>query len=69
MSGMQISGSSDYAGLFGYCARQNVNIYIKDIIVANSKVSGRNYVGSIVGRVEEVQVLNCRSIDNDFRML
>lgn len=65
VSGMQISGSSNYVGLFGYCARRNVNIYIKDITVANSKVSGCNYVGAIVGCAEEVRVLNCRSIDNE----
>lgn len=65
VSGMQISGSADYVGLFGYCSRQNVTFYIKSITLEKSKVSGENYVGAVVGYADDIKVVNCQSIDND----
>lgn len=65
MTGMRISNSSaDYVGLFGECKRHNINSAIKNITVKNSDINGKRFVGAIVGRAEEINIENCRSIAN-----
>ena len=65
VTGMRISNSSaDYVGLFGECRRHNINSAIKNITVKNSDINGKNFVGAIVGRAEEINIENCRSIAN-----
>lgn len=62
---MRISNSStDYVGLFGECRRHNINSAIKNITVKNSDINGKRFVGAIVGRAEEINIENCRSIAN-----
>lgn len=65
VTGMRISNSSaDYVGLFGECKRHNINSAIKNITVKNSDINGKRFVGAIVGRAEEINIENCRSIAN-----
>lgn len=64
VSRMQISGSSDYVGLFGYCAKPKVTNSIKNITVKDSNICGDRYVGAIVGYAKEINIENCRSIGN-----
>lgn len=65
VTGMLISNSSaDYVGLFGECTRHNINSAIKNITVKNSDIHGKRFVGAIVGRAEEINIENCRSIGN-----
>lgn len=64
VTGMKISGASDCVGLFGGCTRHNVYSAIKNITVKNSDIHGEKFVGAIVGRAEEINIENCRSIGN-----
>ena len=65
VTGMQISNSSaDYVGLFGECTKFNVNSAIKNITVKDSVICGENVVGAIVGYAKEINIENCRSIEN-----
>lgn len=65
VTGMRISNSSaDYVGLFGECKRHNINSAIKNITVKNSDINGKRFVGAIVGRADEINIENCRSIAN-----
>lgn len=65
VTGMRINNSSaDYVGLFGECSRHNINSAIKNITVKNSDINGKRFVGAIVGRAEEINIENCRSIAN-----
>lgn len=65
VTGMLISNSSaDYVGLFGECTKHNINSAIKNITVKNSDIHGKRFVGAIVGRAEEINIENCRSIGN-----
>ncbi len=65
VTGMRISNSSaDYVGLFGECKRHNINSAIKNITVKDSAIQGKSFVGAIVGRAEEINIENCRSIAN-----
>lgn len=64
VTGMKISGASDCVGLFGGCTRHNVDSAIKNITVKNSDIHGEKFVGAIVGRAEEINIENCRSIGN-----
>lgn len=65
VTGMLISNSSaDYVGLFGECTRHNINSAIKNITVKDSAIQGKSFVGAIVGRAEEINIENCRSIAN-----
>lgn len=61
---MKISGALDCVGLFGGCTRHNVYSAIKNITVKNSDIHGEKFVGAIVGRAEEINIENCRSIGN-----
>lgn len=63
-TGMKISGALDCVGLFGGCTRHNVYSAIKNITVKNSDIHGEKFVGAIVGRAEEINIENCRSIGN-----
>ena len=56
--------ASDCVGLFGGCTRHNVYSAIKNITVKNSDIHGEKFVGAIVGRAEEINIENCRSIGN-----
>lgn len=64
VTGMKISGALDCVGLFGGCTRHNVYSAIKNITVKNSDIHGEKFVGAIVGRAEEINIENCRSIGN-----
>lgn len=64
VTGMKISGALDCVGLFGGCTRYNVDSAIKNITVKNSDIHGEKFVGAIVGRAEEINIENCRSIGN-----
>ena len=64
VTGMKISGAWDCVGLFGGCTRHNVYSAIKNITVKNSDIHGEKFVGAIVGRAEEINIENCRSIGN-----
>ena len=64
VTGMKISGAWDCVGLFGGCTRHNVDSAIKNITVKNSDIHGEKFVGAIVGRAEEINIENCRSIGN-----
>ena len=64
VTGMKISGTLDCVGLFGGCTRHNVYSAIKNITVKNSDIHGEKFVGAIVGRAEEINIENCRSIGN-----
>ena len=64
VTGMKISGAFDCVGLFGGCTRHNVYSAIKNITVKNSDIHGEKFVGAIVGRAEEINIENCRSIGN-----
>lgn len=64
VTGMKISGALDCVGLFGGCTRHNVYSAIKNITVKNSDIHGETFVGAIVGRAEEINIENCRSIGN-----
>ena len=65
VTGMRISNSSaDYVGLFGECKRHNINSAIKNITVKDSAIQGKSFVGAIVGRADEINIENCRSIAN-----
>ena len=65
VTGMLISNSSaDYVGLFGECTRHNIDSAIKNITVKDSAIQGKSFVGAIVGRAEEINIENCRSIAN-----
>ena len=64
VTGMKISGAWDCVGLFGGCTRYNVDSAIKNITVKNSDIHGEKFVGAIVGRAEEINIENCRSIGN-----
>lgn len=64
VTGMKISSALDCVGLFGGCTRHNVDSAIKNITVKNSDIHGEKFVGAIVGRAEEINIENCRSIGN-----
>ena len=64
VTGMKISGALDCVGLFGGCTRHNVYSAIKNITVKKSDIHGEKFVGAIVGRAEEINIENCRSIGN-----
>lgn len=61
----KISGSKDYAGLFGYVTGSSgANLlYISNIRVANATVTGGNYVGGLVGCIRHGVLQQC-SVDS-----
>ena len=64
VTGMKISGELDRVGLFGECKKFNVDSAIKNITVKDSVICGNKFVGAIVGSAEEINIENCRSIEN-----
>ncbi len=54
ISGLNVCGT-DNVGLFG----KTVNAQLESIIVSDSKISGSNYVGGIVGCAEQSSVYGC----------
>lgn len=57
ISGLNITGSSDYQGLFGYISGGRV----RDVAVQGS-VSGGNYVGGICGKMDDYgSIVGCRN--------
>ncbi|MDD4375720.1 MAG: hypothetical protein PHR25_02960 [Clostridia bacterium] len=57
--------NSDYQGLFGYCYEDdyNKNKKIKNVIIENAKIIGKNYVGAIAGN-SEISIINSSSTGN-----
>ncbi len=56
VSGVYCDGSTDHAGLFGVCFFATIN----DVGVVNSYISGKTYVGGIIGVIAEcTEIENC----------
>ena len=59
ISGIRISNNNDYQGLFGFCE----NCTVKNLILTNARICGKDNVGGIVGynlysSIEDCQVAN-----------
>jgi hypothetical protein len=61
ISGIRISSTSDYQGLFGKVlgTTNQHRGYIQNIILENSTIAGKEYIGGIVGRLTDGHVKNC----------
>ncbi len=55
INGLNIQGTSNYQGLFGFCK----NATLKNIITGYGIVNGSGNVGGIVGYAEDTQIINC----------
>ena len=58
ISGIVITGGNDYQGLFGHISNVSKIGAVKNLTLANSSISGKDYVGGIVGRSASL-VSNC----------
>ena len=56
ISGINITGENDYQGLFGYIFKGTV----KNVTMANSRISGKRMVGGIAGYIGTATISNCR---------
>ena len=56
ISGLQINKANHCVGLFGYLSDAEV----KNVILRNSSISGKSYVGGIVGQTDFTAIRNCR---------
>ncbi len=61
ISNLKISGTNNYAGLFGSVGRNKyaVRAELTDITIVNADVSGGKYVGGIVGEAFCVNISDC----------
>ena len=57
VSGITVNATSSYIGLFGYVGNGGI---VRNVVLASSTFTGKNYVGGIVGSNEGGTVQNCR---------
>jgi hypothetical protein len=62
ISGLNINEQLDEIGMFGY----TYNATIRDLHFRNARVRGHEYVGTIIGRGEDINLFNC-SVDGSVR--
>ena len=55
LSNVHLTGSDEYAGLFGYISGGSV----EDLILLNSNITGSNNVGGIAGGAESARITDC----------
>ena len=55
IKGLNIQGTADNQGLFGYCK----NATLKNIVIENGIVNGKDFIGGIVGYAEDTKIINC----------
>ena len=57
VSGITVNATGNYIGLFGYVGNGGI---VRNVVLASSTFTGKNYVGGIVGSNEGGTVQNCR---------
>jgi len=57
ISGIYINGKDDYQGLFGFVGKDGT---IKNLIIENSYIKGKNYIGGLSGYTSGAKITQCK---------